>query len=58
MKLLSRLKYAIKYDFGRDFIVYSIPDQMAVQFTKYDDAVAFSKKQIQYAPKVLIEVKL
>jgi len=57
MKLLKRIVFAIKYDIDRDFIVYSIPDQTAIQFTDYDEAHAFSLNQIQYKPKVLVSVE-
>ena len=56
VKLLQRIKYAFKYDFESDFIVYSIPDQSAMRFTNYEDARKFSDGQIQYRPKVMIAI--
>ena len=57
MRLLKRLAFAIKYDIEPDFIVYSVPDQQAVQFTFYKDAKEFSDNQTQHRPKVLVEIK-
>jgi hypothetical protein len=57
MRLFKRLQFAWKYDFDSDFIVYSIPDQCAMTFLKYEDAKKFSDDQIQYRPKVLVSVK-
>lgn len=56
MKLIQRLRFAVNHDFERDFVVYSIPDQTAMRFLKYEDALAFSQKQIQYRPKILVEI--
>lgn len=57
MSLLERIKFAFTYDFDRDFIVYSIPDQTAMIFLTFDDAKKYSDDQIQYRPKILISVR-
>lgn len=57
MKLLKRLMFAFKYDIDQEFIVYSIPDQMAIRFLKYEDAKAFTDKQIEYRPKIMVGVR-
>jgi hypothetical protein len=57
MKLLNRIKFVFKYDIEPEFIVYSIPDQLAMRFLNYEDAKAFSDKQIQYRPKIMVEIK-
>lgn len=57
MKLLKRLKFAIQYDIEPEFIVYSIPDQLAMRFLDYVDAQAFVNKQIQHRPHIMVPVK-
>lgn len=57
MKLFKRLVFAWKYDFSQEFIVFDFKDQQAVRFLSYKDAREFSQKQIEYLPKVLMEVR-
>lgn len=57
MKLLKRIKFALKYDFNEDFIVFSIPEQNAIRFLNYKDARDYSDKQIQYRPEIMVIVK-
>ena len=54
--LIKRLLFAVQYDIEQEFIVYSIPDQLAMRFLSYDDAKKFSDSQIQYRPKIMVEV--
>lgn len=57
MKLLKRLQYAFKYDYDQDFIVYSIPTQMAMTFLYYEDAKKYVAEQPQYKPKIMIAIR-
>lgn len=57
MRLLKRLKFAFKYDFVGELVVYSFPDQLPARFLNYEDAKAFSDSQIEYRPKVMIGVE-
>lgn len=57
MRLLKRIRFALKYDFDSEFIVWSYKDQNAVLFLDYKDAAKFSEEQIQYRPKVMVAVR-
>lgn len=57
MKLLKRIRFAIKYDIEPPFIVWDFKHEAGVVFQEYDDAKKFSDEQIQYIPKVMVEVR-
>jgi len=61
MKLLQRIKLAIKYDFSEEFIVipFGDKDQM-IRFLKYDDANQWIKDNTPpqfLRPSVMIAVR-
>lgn len=62
MRLLQRLKFALKYDIGQEFIVIPFGEKNnACRFFKYEDALEYTKKcqedHIYYErPSVLVIV--
>ena len=57
MKLLKRIKFALKYDIKPEFIVYTTPDFSPMRFLNYKDAKDYSEKQIQYRPNIMVVIK-
>lgn len=52
MRLLKRLRFALKYDIEPDFRVMPFGnDYVASQFTRYEDAVAFAEKEAYEKPQ-------
>jgi hypothetical protein len=57
MKLFNRIKFALKYDIERRFIVFDFKNQYFTTFMDYDEAKKSSVSQFEYCPKILVAVE-
>lgn len=58
MTLINRIKFAFKYDFDHEFRVFNSENRNPSIFLEYKNAKKHSDSQIQYRPKIFVEVRL
>ena len=57
MKIIDRLKFIFTYDVELQFLVFDFKGQQGMTFMKYKDAKKFSDEQLEYRPKVMVEIR-